>query len=454
MSEAEADLVVRNADHIITMTGEDIEGGWIAVKGGLISGMGASTQDMPSGTTAIDATGCLVTPGFINTHHHLYQNLTRNWAADQLELGLVPWLQELYPYWCNLDEESSYLSTWVGLAELALGGCTTASDHLNVHPRPKLLDAQITAAKELGVRFHPARGSMNLSQKDGAIPPDESVEDGDDFLADCERLIEQYHDPNPGAMVRVAIAPCNPFAVTNELMVESLELAERLDVRLHTHLAESPDEEQFTLDQYGWRPAERLQRLGWYTDRAWVAHAIFVNDAEIRAIGGAGVGVAHCPTSNVLFNRALTPARALRAAGAPVGLGVDGGASTGHGSLYNEARLAALLGDLLPGLPRLKAIDALEMATVGGAQCLGREGELGVLRPGAAGDLVVWPFSGLFFSGTAGDPVTAWLRDGPVRARDTIIAGKQVVRNGQLTNPALEEIVSRHTAVSQSWRHS
>lgn len=441
------DLLVRRAGLVCTMAGDDIEGGWVAITDGVVVGVGSGGNEPPA-REVVDADGCLVTPGFINTHHHMYQNLTRNSAANELQGGLVPWLEALYPVWSLMDDEAVYLSTWVALAELALGGCTTTCDHLNVHPAPHLIDAQVTAAREVGLRFHATRGAMDLSTKDGALPPDQSVQDIDTVLADCERVVAAFHDPSPMAMLQVALAPCNPFATSDALMAACAELAVALDVRLHTHLAEATTEEAWCLEAYGDRPVDRLERLGFVNDRTWVAHGIFVSDADIAKLGAAGTGVAHCPTSNVLFNRALTPVRRYRAAGAPVGLGTDGGASAGHGSLYNEARLMVLMGDLLPEEPRLTARDALVAATVDGAACLGRSASLGRLAPGFAGDLVVWPVDGLFFSGVHSDVVTAWLRSGPTSARDTIVGGKPIVRNGELVPQGVEDVVARHHAVS------
>ena len=441
------DVLIRDSELLVTMDGPEIAGGWVAIDKGAITGVGSAGTE-PDAADTIDATGCLVTPGFINTHHHMYQNLTRNCAAAELERGLVPWLEALYPAWSLMNEEAVYLSTYVALAEMALGGCTTASDHLNVHPAPGLIDAQMVAAAEVGLRFHATRGSMDLSEKDGALPPDSAVEDIDTILADCERLVARYHDRAPLSMTQVALAPCNPFATSNRLMSDSAGLAEQLDVRLHTHLAESPDEEQFCVDTFGARPAERLDEVGFINDRTWVAHGIFVSEADIERMGTTHTGVAHCPTSNVLFNRALTRVRDYRAHGSPVGLGCDGGASAGHASLYNEARLMALVGDLVPGEPRMTARDALTVATVGGAACLGRDHDLGRLSPGYAGDVVVWPVDGLFFSGMHSDPVTAWLRSGPTFARDTVVAGRRIVADGRLTLDGLDDIWHRHHAIA------
>jgi len=443
------DLLVRDAERLVTMTGDEIAGGWAAVTGGLVAAVGEAGSE-PAAAQLVSARGCLVTPGLINTHHHIFQNLTRAFAPA-VNATLFDWLSTLYPLWARLDEEAAYVSAWIGLAELALGGCTTTSDHLYVHPRPNLIDAEIAAAREVGLRFHPTRGSMSLSQKDGGLPPDSVVQDDDEILADSERLIASYHDPTPGAMVRIALAPCSPFSVTPRLMQAIAELAERLDVRLHTHLAEDPDEDRFCLARFGRRPVEHFEEVGWADERAWVAHCVYLNKHEILRLGGWGTGVAHCPSSNMLIAGGIAPVHELREAGVPVGLGCDGSASTDHASLWLEARTALLLGRLRHGPTSLSAREVLQMATVGSAACLGRAGELGVIAPGAPADLVAWPLEGVQFAGAHSDPVEAWLRCGPVSARHTIVNGEFVVRDGQIARPALEEMLDRHGEISRAW---
>ena len=325
-----------------------------------------------------------MTPGLINTHHHIYQNLTRSYRPA-VNGTLFQWLTTLYPRWALLDEEAAYVSAWIGLAELALGGCTTSTDHLYVHPRGggDLISAEIRAAQEVGVRFHPTRGSMSLSQKDGGLPPDSVVQDDDEILADSERLVGLHHDPAWGAMVRIALAPCSPFSVTPELMRATAELAERLDVRLHTHLAEDPDEDTFAEQTFGRRTIEQFEEVGWGSDRSWVAHCIYPNADEIVRLGKWGTGVAHCPSSNMLIGGGgIAPVPEFRAAGVPVGLGCDGSASTDSASLWMEARNALLLGRLRKGPTSMGARDALEIATRGSAGCLGRDGEIGQLSVG------------------------------------------------------------------------
>jgi Cytosine deaminase and related metal-dependent hydrolases len=446
-----ADLLVRGAVLVATCDSErrELPGGWVAITDGLVSGVGTGPE--PEAERVLDASGCLVTPGLINTHHHIYQNLTRAYAPA-VNGTLFQWLTTLYPLWAGLDEEAAYVSAWIGLAELALGGCTTSTDHLYVAPKGggDLWSAEIQAAVELGFRFHPTRGSMSLSEKDGGLPPDSVVQDEDEILADCERLVARHHDRSHGAMVRIAIAPCSPFSVSPSLMRRAAELAERLDVRLHTHLAEDPDEDAYCLERFGRRPIEQFEEVGWMTDRAWVAHCIYPSAEEVARLGAAGVGVAHCPSSNMMIGGGgIAPVRDFRAAGVPVGLGCDGSSSVDAASLWLEARTALLLGRQRHGPTAMTARDVLDIATRGGAACLGRTGELGELTVGAAGDLVCWPLEGIAYAGALTDPVEAWLRCGPSAARHTVIAGRPLVENGALTVPGVEEMLTRHRAAAR-----
>jgi len=441
-----ADLLIRGAVMVATCDADarELAGGWVAVTGGLISGVGTGPE--PAAARVLDAGGCLVTPGLINTHHHLYQNLTRAYAPVTSGT-LFEWLEGLYPLWAGLDEEGAYLSAWVGLAELALGGCTTSTDHLYVAPAGAgdLWSAEIAAATELGFRFHPTRGSMSLSAKDGGLPPDSVVQEEDEILADTERLIKRHHDPAHGAMVRMGIAPCSPFSVTPDLMRQAAELAERLDVRLHTHLAEDPEEDEYCLDRFGRRPVELFEDVGWLTERSWVAHCVHPSAAEVGRLGRARVGVAHCPSSNMLLGvRGFAPVRELRAAGSPVGLGCDGSSSADSASLWLEARTAMLLGRQRVGPDGMTAREVLDIATRGGAACLGREGELGELTVGAAGDVACWPLDGIAHAGALTDPVEAWLRCGPSAARHTVVAGVPLVEQCQLTATGVDDVLARH----------
>jgi cytosine/adenosine deaminase-related metal-dependent hydrolase len=442
-----ADLLVLDADLLVTVDDarREIPGGWVAVTGGVISGVGGAGDPPPDAVRTLDARGCLVTPGLVNTHHHLYQNLTRAYAPA-LTGGLFEWLVTLYPLWARLDEEAAYVSAYVGLTELAMAGCTTSTDHLYVHPRGAgdLIGAEIAAARDLGLRFHPTRGSMSLSVKDGGLPPDAVVQEDDEILADSARLVDAHHDRSPHAMTRLALAPCSPFSVSTSLMTRTAELAEILDVRLHTHLCETRDEDDFCLERFGRRPVDYLADVGWFTDRVWLAHVVWPNPAEVTRLGRAGVGAAHCPSSNMILGSGLAPVRELRAAGVPVGLGVDGSASADSASLWLEARTAMLQGKLRSGAAAMSARDALEMATRGGAACLGRAGEIGELTVGACGDLAVWPLDGVRFAGALSDPVEAWLRCGPASARHTVVAGRPVVQDGVPVHPTLDEQLAAH----------
>jgi cytosine/adenosine deaminase-related metal-dependent hydrolase len=446
-----ADLLVRDADLVATVDAgrREVRGGWVSISDGFVEAVGGPSDPLPSAVTVIDASGCLVTPGLINTHHHLFQNLTRAFPP-MTTAPLFGWLSSLYPKWRRLDEEGAYASAWVGLAELALSGCTTSSDHLYLHPRGggDLLSAEIAAALDIGVRFHPTRGSMNLSQKDGGLPPDDVVQEHDEILAECAAQVARHHDSSPGALIRIALAPCSPFSVTAELLRDTAELAARLDVRLHTHLAENAEDDEYSLAHFGCRPVEYFERVGWCTDRTWVAHCVMPDAAEIRRLGVAGVGVAHCPSSNMILGSGIAPIVDLRAAGAPVGLGVDGSSSADAASLWLEARTAMLLGKLRNGPENMSARAALEMATTGGAACLGRAGELGELSPGAVGDVAIWSLGGPVFAGAVADPVEAWLRCGPVAARDTIVGGRAVVRDGRLVSERVDEMLALHRRIA------
>jgi cytosine/adenosine deaminase-related metal-dependent hydrolase len=443
----QVDLVVNDALLVATMDDErrELPGGWVAVNNGFVHAIGDATTPPPAARRTVSARDCLVTPGLVNTHHHLFQNLTRAYRP-MTSAALFGWLQTLYPLWRHLDEEAAYLSAWVGLAELALGGCTTSTDHLYLHPKGAgdLLGASITAAREVGLRFHPTHGSMSLSHKDGGLPPDDVVLDDDEILAESVRLVAAHHDPAPGAMVRVALAPCSPFSVSPELMIRTAELAESLDVRLHTHLAESAEDDAFSLERFGRRPIDYFDDVGWLSSRAWVAHCVMPNDDEVARLGRAGVGVAHCPSSNLILSSGIAPITAMRRAGVPVGIGCDGSSSADAASLWQETRLAMLLAKLAAGADAMTARDALEMATRGGAACLGRQGELGQLSVGAAGDLVAWRLEGVAFAGALSDPIEALLRCGPVAAHHTVVAGQLVVEGGRLVSDQVDDRLGRH----------
>ena len=366
-------------------------GGWPST-GGSINAVGSSGDAEPEATESIDATDCLVTPGLINTHHHMFQNLTRAYPP-MTDKPLFGWLQSLYPLWAAIDDEAVYASAFVGLAELALSGCTTSTDHLYLHPRNAgdLLSAEIAAAAEIGHAIPSRRaGRCRLSEKDGGLPPDDVVADDDEILAASEEAVARHHDRAHGAMVRIALAPCSPFTVTEELMVRSAELAGRLDVRLHTHFAENVEDDEFSISRFGCRPMEYLERTGWCQDRTWVAHCVMPNDDEVSGSAQRESASRTARSSNLILSSGIAPVVALRAAGVPVGLGVDGSSSADSASLWLEARQAMLLAKLRDGAQAGTARMSLECATLGGAACLGRTGELGVLAPGAVADLAVW----------------------------------------------------------------
>lgn len=446
---APVDLLVKGSQLVATMgPAGEVAGGWVAVDDGFVVGVGGPGTEPPA-KRVLDASGCLVTPGLVNTHHHIFQNLTRAFAPSTRS-RLFNWAKTLYPRWAYIDEEAMYLSAFVGMAELALGGCTTTTDHLYLHPlgAGDMLAAEIKAAQELGFRFHPARGSMSVSEEEGGLPPKVLCEDEDTIMAASEQAVATYHDRAPGAMVRVALAPCSVFSVSRRLMSETAQLAERLDVRLHTHLAEDTDEDTYSMETYGCRPVELFEELGWMTSRSWVAHCVHPDQDEVRRFGAAKVGVAHCPSSNLMLAAGLAPVAELLAAGAPVGLGCDGSSSADSASLWLEARSAMLLARYRSGDASFGARQALEMATLGGAACLGRAGELGVLKPGAVGDLVCWRLEGLPFAGALSDPVEALLRCGPVNAWHTVVAGRSLVEEGRILNPGLDDRLARHREAS------
>ena len=425
----------------------EISNGWVAITNGFVSAIGSGKP--PQAKQVVNAIDCLVTPGLINTHHHLYQNLTRAFPP-MTNAPLFGWLQSLYPLWRSLDEESAHVSAWVGLAELALSGCTTSTDHLYVHPSGAgdLLSAEIAAAVDIGMRFHPTRGSMSLSIKDGGLPPDDVVQDHDVILDESARAVAKHHDRSHGAMIRVALAPCSPFSVTKQLMIDSAELAAKLDVRLHTHFAENSEDDAFSLATFGCRPMDYLEEVGWCHDKTWLAHCVMPNPQEIKRLGAARIGVAHCPSSNLILSSGVAPVIDLIAAGVHVGIGVDGSSSADSASMWLESRQAMLLAKLRSGAAAGTARMALECATRGGAGCLGRVGEIGELSVGSVGDVAVWSLTGPAFAGAIADPIEAWLRCGPVSARDTIVHGEFVVRKHELVSAQLETMLKSHAKLA------
>ena len=442
------DLLVRNAEVLVTMDGarRELAGGWMLVRGGAIAEVG--TGEVPTGAhpaQIIDASRCVVTPGLVNTHHHLYQNLTRTIAQDALLFG---WLQTLYPIWSRMRPEEIRISALVGLAELALSGCTLSSDHLYLYPNGARLDDTIDAAREIGVRLHATRGSMSIGESAGGLPPDTLVEDEAAILDDCIRVIDAHHDPDPGAMIRVGVAPCSPFSVSRELMRDAALLARDKGVMLHTHLAENDEDIAYSQAQFGCRPGQYAEDLGWTGDDVWHAHCVKLNGAEIDLFARSGTGVAHCPCSNCRLGSGIAPVREMRDAGVKVGLGVDGSASNDGADLIGEARQAMLLQRVKHGADRMSAREALEIATLGGAQTLGRD-DLGSLEPGKRADFALWPTSGIAMAGVS-DPVAGLVLSGPQRPREVWIEGRQVVRDWQVATIDLDAALFQHRGMARA----
>jgi cytosine/adenosine deaminase-related metal-dependent hydrolase len=427
-----APTVVLEGAHIATMdaAGTEHRDGHVVLGGGRVLAVGPGPA--PAEVVAdlrVARAGLLVTPGLVNTHHHLYQWITRGYATDDTLFG---WLSTLYPVWARLTPELVHDAAAANLAWLALSGATTSTDHHYVFPAGSgdLLEAEITAALEVGLRFHPTRGSMNLGQSAGGLPPDSVVEEHDQILTATAAAIERWHDPSFDAMTRIAVAPCSPFSVTRELMRDSAELARAKGVRLHTHLAETEDEEAFCLQAYGRTPTDYAEELGWLGPDVWMAHCVHLSDAAIARFAATGTGVAHCPTSNARLGSGIAPVRALLAAGVPVGLGVDGAASNESGRLMDELHQALLMARCRDGSLALTARQALQMATIGGARCLGRDTEIGSIELGKLADLAVWHVDGLPGAGIE-DPLCTLVFGAP-RLAHLFVGGRQVVADGQL----------------------
>jgi cytosine/adenosine deaminase-related metal-dependent hydrolase len=427
-------VILANA-HLVTMDadGTEHERGWIHLEDGLIAGLGAGDPPGP----AEDLHGAVVTPGLVNTHHHLYQTLTR---ARAQEADLFTWLRTLYPVWARIDEEMVFAAARTGIAELALSGCTTVFDHHYVFPRgiSGIVEAELRAAAEIGVRIVASRGSMDLGVSDGGLPPDNLVEEIDDVLADTERLAGLVD----GAAAQIVVAPCSPFSVTTRLMEESAQLARRLSLPLHTHLAETVEEDAYCRELYDCSPVEYLERVGWLGDDVWCAHCIHLSQEEVERFGSHGVGVAHCPTSNLRLGAGVAPVRELVDAGVDVGLGVDGSASNERSDLFFEVKQALLVARGRGGPGAMTAREALQLASRGGARALGRD-DIGSLEPGKRADVAVWRTDGLELGGAA-DPVAGLVFAGPHRVDRLVVAGRDVVRGGALVNADEAEIAREH----------
>ena len=418
---------IKNADFVLTMdnTRRELSGADVVISRGCIEAVGPGLAgDIP----AIDARGCVVTPGLVNTHHHLYQSLTRAVPGGQDAL-LFGWLQTLYPIWARFTPDHIFSSAQIGLAELALSGCTLSSDHLYLFPNGVRLEDTIHAASEIGVRFQPTRGAMSIGVSDGGLPPDQLVEREADILNDCIRVIDAFHDSKPGSMCRVGVAPCSPFSVTRELMRDAALLARDKSVMMHTHLAENDEDIAYSLEKFGCRPGQYAESLGWVGSDVWHAHCVKLDASEIDLFARTGTGVAHCPCSNCRLGSGIAPVRAMRDAKVPVGLGVDGSASNDAGNLVAEARRAMLLQRVAQGANAMSAREALEIATRGGADVLGRP-ECGRIEVGARADIAIWDTTGVESAGSW-DPA-ALLLAGPTTVRDLVVEGRDVVRDGQL----------------------
>ncbi len=422
-----AETLIRGAECLVTMDGarREIAGGDLLIRGGEIAALG---QGLTTTGTVVEARGCVVTPGLVNTHHHLFQSLTRAVPGGQDAL-LFGWLQRLYPIWARFGPAEIHLSARLGLAELALSGCTLTSDHLYLFPNGARLDDTIAAAGEIGLRFHPTRGAMSIGESAGGLPPDSLVERERDILDDCIRVIDAFHDPRPGAMVRVGVAPCSPFSVSRELMRDAALLARDKGVMLHTHLAENDEDIAYSLAQFGCRPGQYAEELGWTGADVWHAHCVKLEGSEIDLFARSHTGVAHCPCSNCRLGSGIAPVRAMRDAGVKLGLGVDGSASNDQGNLIAEARQMLLLQRVAGGSSAMSAREALEIATLGGARVLGRD-DLGALEPGKRADIAIWDVSGIEAAGSW-DPVALVLA-GPTRVRDLFVEGRRVVEAGQV----------------------
>lgn len=425
-------LLIRNAQTVVTMDAarRELAGASVLIEDGAIAALGPDLP-APPGAEVIEGAGLIVTPGLVNTHHHLYQTLTRAVPGGQDAL-LFGWLRTLYPIWARYRPEDFTLAARIGLGELALSGCSMTSDHQYLFPNGARLDDTILAARETGLRFHATRGAMSIGESRGGLPPDALVEDEAAILDDCLRVIDAFHDPEPQAMTRVGVAPCSPFSVSRELMRDAAFLARDKGVMLHTHLAENDEDVAYSLAQFGCRPGQYAEDLGWTGADVWHAHCVKLDASEIGLFARSLTGVAHCPCSNCRLGSGIAPVRRMRDAGVKVGLGVDGSASSDAGDLISEARQLMLLQRVANGADAMSAREALEIATLGGARVLGREDHLGSLEPGKRADLALWDTQTLPMAG-GWDPVAALVLCGPQRVRHLIVEGRQVVRDFRLT---------------------
>lgn len=443
-------LLINHISHLIPTFGNEnsLTDGAIFVKDNVIEAVGSTSELPASADHVLDGSGLIVLPGLVNTHHHLYQTLTRAVPAAQ-DVSLFQWLKVLYPIWARMDAEAVYVSAITGLAELILSGCTTAADHLYIFPNDVQLDDEIRAAQDIGIRFHASRGSMSRGESQGGLPPDAVVEDESAILKDTQRLIETYHDPHPLSMLQIVVAPCSPFSVTENLMREAANLARSYGVQLHTHLAETRDEEAFCVATSGRRPVDYAADLGWIGDDVWFAHGVHINDAEISVLAETQTGIAHCPSSNMRLSSGIAPIRAYLDHNVPVGIAVDGSASNDSSHLLAEARMAMLLQRVGGEPARLRGREALWMATEGGAKVLGRD-DIGKIAEGYAADFIGFDSADLSLAGGAvHDPAGALVFCAPSKVSMSVINGRVVVQDGELQTVDVLSNISRHNAIAR-----
>ncbi|MCS6846894.1 MAG: 8-oxoguanine deaminase [Anaerolineae bacterium] len=442
-------LLVKHADRLVTMDAgrREIPDGGLYVEDNRIVAVGPTAALPQTADEVLDLRGHIVLPGLVNTHHHMYQSLTRAIPAAQ-DAELFSWLRALYPIWARLTPEMIRVSTQTAMAELLLSGCTTTSDHLYIFPNGCRLDDSIEAAREVGMRFHASRGAMSVGESNGGLPPDSVVEDEAAILKDTQRLIETYHDPARYAMLRIVVAPCSPFSVSRDLMRESAKLARAYDVSLHTHLAENDNDVSYSRARFGMTPAEYADDLAWTGSDVWHAHCVRLDDHGIALFGRTGTGVAHCPCSNMRLASGIAPVRKMRAHGVPVGLGVDGSASNDAAHMLNEARTAMLLQRVGFGPDAMTAREALEIATLGGARVLNRD-DIGALAPGMAADFVAFDLRQIGFAGGLHDPIAALVFCASANVAYSVINGRVIVREGQITTLDLPRLLERHNALAR-----